>query len=83
MSNLMIPRIAIASVWLYQGLWCKLLGHAPHHQKIAETTPFLNSSRARQFLNAPGVLECVLAAWAFPGIWGREAAEVKPFCSPR
>ena len=43
MSSLIVPRIAVASVWVYQGLWCKLLGHACHHQKIVETAPFLNS----------------------------------------
>lgn len=77
MSSLMLPRIAIASVWIYQGLWCKLLGHAPHHRKIVETTPFLNASRARQFLTALGVFECLLAAWAFSGIRAREAAAVQ------
>jgi hypothetical protein len=74
MSSLIVPRIAIASVWIYQGLWCKLLGHAPHHRNIVETTPFLNSCRARRFLLALGAFECVLAGWAFSGIRAREAA---------
>jgi DoxX-like family len=77
MSNLILPRIAIAPVWIYQGLWCKLLGHAPHHQKIVETTPFLNSSWARKFLVVLGVFECVLAAWAFSGIRASEGAVVQ------
>lgn len=77
MISLLLPRIAVASVWIYQGLWCKLLGHAPHHQKIAETTPFLNASVAHRLLVALGVLECALGAWAFSGIWAREAAVVQ------
>ena len=77
MSSLMVPRIAIAGVWIYQGLWCKLLGHAPHHQKIVEATPFLNSSWARPFLLALGMFECVLAAWVLSGIRAREAAVVQ------
>jgi ABC-type maltose transport system permease subunit len=77
MSSLIVPRIAVASVWAYQGLWCKLLGHASHHQKIVETAPFLNSFWARQFLLALGVFECVLAAWAFSGIRAREGAVVQ------
>jgi hypothetical protein len=49
-TSLLLPRTAIALVWLYQGFWCKLLDRAPHHQKIVETVPFLNSSQARQAL---------------------------------
>lgn len=30
MASLLIPRAAIALVWLYQGLWCKLLDRPPH-----------------------------------------------------
>ena len=34
MPSLLLPRAAIALVWLYQGLWMKLLGRAPRHQKM-------------------------------------------------
>lgn len=34
MPSLLLPRVAIALVWLYQGLWMKLLGRALRHQKI-------------------------------------------------
>ncbi len=74
MPSLLLPRVAIALVWLYQGLWCKLLNCAPHHQKIVATVPFLNSSHARQALVAIGSLECVLAAWVLAGFRAHEAA---------
>jgi len=74
MNNLLLPRIAIALVWIYQGFWCKLLGQAPHHQEIVEKTPFLNACRARRALIALGALECVLGMWVLSGIWAREAA---------
>jgi hypothetical protein len=74
MSSLLLPRTAVALVWIYQGFWCKLVGHAPHHQKILETAPFLNCSRARQALVGLGCFECVLAAWVLSGIRPREAA---------
>jgi len=77
MPGLLFPRIAIASVWIYQGFWCKLLGHAPHHQKIMETAPCLGAFRARQALFALGVLECVIAAWVLSGIRAREAAMIE------
>jgi uncharacterized membrane protein YkgB len=73
MSNL-IARAAIASVWIYQGLWCKLLGRMPHHQEIVGTVPFLNASRAHGALVALGVLECVIALWVLSGIRPSEAA---------
>jgi hypothetical protein len=73
-SSLLLPRTAIALVWIYQGFWCKLLGRAPHHQKIVGTAPFLNPSRARQALVVLGLIECVLAAWVLSGIRPHEAA---------
>jgi uncharacterized membrane protein YphA (DoxX/SURF4 family) len=77
MSSLFLPRTAIALVWIYQGFWCKLLGHAPHHQKIVESTPFFNSSLARPALLGLGLFECALAAWVVSGIRAREAAVVQ------
>jgi ABC-type glycerol-3-phosphate transport system permease component len=62
---------------MYQGLWCKLLGRAARHRKIVEATPFLNSFRARYFLVALGIFECVLAAWALSGLRQRGAAVVQ------
>jgi DoxX-like family len=73
-TSLLLPRTAIALVWAYQGFWCKLLGHAPHQQRIVGTVPFLTSSQARQALTALGFLECALAAWILSGIGMREAA---------
>lgn len=29
-------RLAIAVVWLYHGLWCKVLGGVPRHRSLAE-----------------------------------------------
>lgn len=40
MPSLLLLRIAIALVWLYQGLWCKLLSRAALHQKIVRTVQF-------------------------------------------
>jgi hypothetical protein len=73
MSSL-LPRAAVASVWIYQGLWCKLLGRAPRHQEIVATVPFLSASWARRALVALGLLECVIALWVLSGIRARDAA---------
>jgi hypothetical protein len=74
MLSLPVLRIAIALVWVYQGLWCKLFGFEPRHRGILESALFLSPTRARQALAALGVLECFIAAWVLSGIHAREAA---------
>lgn len=73
MSSL-LPGAAVASVWIYQGLWCKLLGRTPRHQEIVGTVPFLSASWAHRALVALGLLECVIALWVLSGIRARDAA---------
>jgi uncharacterized membrane protein YphA (DoxX/SURF4 family) len=70
----LILRAAVASVWLYQGLWSKLLAPAPRHQKIVGKVPFLNSRQARWAVMLLGSLECVLAVWVLSGFRARDAA---------
>ena len=79
MPDLLLPRAAIASVWIYQGLWCKMLGRMPRHQEIVGTVPFLTASRAHRALVALGVLECAIALWVLSGMWAREAALLETF----
>ena len=74
MSSLLVPRLAIALVWTYQGLWCKLLGGTPRHREILETSPLLSPGQARGALLALGTLECFLAGWVLSGRWAFEAA---------
>lgn len=74
MPSLLILRAAVASVWLYQGLWSKLLAPAPRHQKIVGKVPFLNSRQARWAVMLLGSLECVLAVWVLSGFRARDAA---------
>ena len=74
MFNLLLPRMAIALVWGYQGLWCKLLGRAPHHEQILETTPLLSSLQAHRALLALGTVECLLAVWVLSGLRPQSAA---------
>jgi uncharacterized membrane protein YkgB len=76
MSNL-LPRAAISSVWIYQGLWCKVLGRMPRHQEIVGTVPFLDAARAHRVLLGLGLLECVIAFWVLSGIWARDAALIQ------
>jgi uncharacterized membrane protein YphA (DoxX/SURF4 family) len=62
----MLIRAAVASVWLYEGLWCKALRHAPKQAEMVEAIPLL-SRRANWFLPALGYAECLMGVWLLTG----------------
>lgn len=70
-------RLPIVLVWLYQGLWCKLLGGMPHHQAIVSAVPFLPPAGAHAFLLALGAAEVLLGLWVLSGRALRLAALVQ------
>ena len=61
-------RIAVAAVWLYEGLWCKLLGGEPHQLAVVETVPHYGPRVGALFLRALGAVEVVMSLWALSGI---------------
>lgn len=61
-------RCAVAAVWLYEGLWCKLLGGEPHQLKVVEAVRYVRPQMRGPFLKALGVVEVGLAFWALSGI---------------
>lgn len=65
--SIAVIRAAIAAVWLYEGLWCKLLGRTPSQVEVVSAVPRFGSFAA-PFIKALGVFEVVLAAWALSGI---------------
>lgn len=70
-------RASIALVWLYEGLWCKLLGGVPRHAEVIAATPFLGPATARAALITLGLAECGIAAWVLSGQRMRPAALVQ------
>jgi hypothetical protein len=60
-------RTSIALVWLYQGLWCKLLGGVVQHRAVVAAVPFIGPGAARTVLIALGAVECCVAAWVLSG----------------
>jgi hypothetical protein len=69
--NRALIRVALAAVWLYQGLWCKLLsGSRLHMEIVASVLPAV----AHGVLLAVGAAECALAIWILAGIRLRAAA---------
>ena len=66
---------AVAAVWLYEGLWCKVLGRSPHEFEVVEQVPFLAPATAHALLRVLGLVETALAAWILAG-WQPIAAAV-------
>jgi hypothetical protein len=65
---LVLLRSAVAAVWLYEGLWCKLLGRERRQVQVVEAVPVLGPVIGRHFLRALGVVETGLAAWVLSGM---------------
>jgi hypothetical protein len=64
---LLLTKLAVAGVWLYEGLWGKLLGGVPAQVDVVESVPFFNRSAAGWVLRAIGVVECGIAVWVLSG----------------
>ncbi|MGO8996250.1 MAG: DoxX-like family protein [Polyangiaceae bacterium] len=62
-----LVRAAVAAVWLYEGLWCKILGRERHQVQVVEAVPVLGPMVGRYFLLALGVVETGIAAWVMSG----------------
>ena len=67
MPPLWLIRLAVAAVWLYEGLWCKLLHGEPRQVQVVEAVPYFGPRVGRLFLKALGAGEVGLAAWALSG----------------
>ncbi len=56
-----VPRILIGLVWLINGLWCKVLGQVPRHERIV--ADILGETHAPALTVAIGIGEVALAFW--------------------
>jgi uncharacterized membrane protein YphA (DoxX/SURF4 family) len=65
---LVIIRASVAAVWLYEGLWCKLLGRVQSQVQVVTAVPRLGLRFGVPFLKALGIVEVGLAAWVMAGI---------------
>jgi hypothetical protein len=61
-------------VWLYHGVWCKLLGRCPEQARIVGEVPALYGRRAKMVLVGLGLVETALAGWVISGVKPRLAA---------
>ena|SRR5947208_4826329 len=69
-----LPSAAVAGVWLYHGLWCKVLGRCADQLRIVEDVPLLPRRLAKPALVTLGLVEVALAAWVISGRRPRDAA---------
>jgi uncharacterized membrane protein YphA (DoxX/SURF4 family) len=59
-------RVAVAAVWIYEGLWLKVLRPAPHELALVESLPFRALSPS-QILLGIGVGETLLGLGVLSG----------------
>jgi uncharacterized membrane protein YphA (DoxX/SURF4 family) len=70
-------RTAVAAVWVYEGLWCKVLGMDAGHRSIVADVPGLPTSRVTAALIGIGAVETAVGAWVMTGVQARLAAWVQ------
>ncbi|MFO1031318.1 MAG: DoxX-like family protein [Planctomycetota bacterium] len=65
--DLLPPRglvlAAVAAVWLYEGLWCKLLRGDPRQFEIVAAVPRFGARFGVPFLLGLGVVEVLVGLW--------------------
>ena len=64
-----ILNFLIATVWLANGLFCKVLNGVPRHQQIVAR--IMGSDHAALFTKMIGFAEIVMAVWIVSGYWSR------------
>jgi uncharacterized membrane protein YphA (DoxX/SURF4 family) len=60
-------RLGVATVWLYEGLWCKLLGGVPNQTEIVAAHPLFGRKLAKLFLWALAWVEIAIGVWVMVG----------------
>ncbi len=69
MTRKQLLNYGIATVWIVNGLFCKVLGLVPRHQEIVER--ILGSGYADFLTKVIGFAEIAMAVWIVSGIQSR------------
>ena len=75
MPPLWLLQAAVAAVWLYEGMWCKVLGRSPLEFEVVAQVPFLAPATSHALLRVLGIVETALAVWILAG-WQPIAAAI-------
>jgi uncharacterized membrane protein YphA (DoxX/SURF4 family) len=62
-----LVRVAVAGVWIYEGLWCKILGREKNELRIVEAVPRYGERFGRPFLLTLGCVEFLFGLWVLSG----------------
>lgn len=65
---LWLVHVAVAAVWFYEGVWCKLLNGQPRQVRVIEAMPHYGAHVGRELLTLLGVVEALLGVWVLTGI---------------
>ena len=65
---LVVIRASVAAVWLYEGLWCKILGQVQSQVEVVTAVPRLGPRFGLRFLKVLGIVEVAMAAWVMTGM---------------
>lgn len=65
---LFLIRASVAAVWLYEGLWCKILGRVESQLKVVNAVPKLGPLFGAPFLKLLGFVEVGLGVWVLAGV---------------
>lgn len=72
MDNLLIPdwliRLSVAAVWIYEGIWCKLLRGRPDEFAVVKAVPFYGPRFGEQFLIILGIAEASIGIWVISAV---------------
>ena len=68
LAPLWLIHIAVAAVWLYEGLWCKLLDGQPRQVRVVETMPLYGPRIASKLLRLLGAVETAIGVWVLTGV---------------
>ncbi len=70
-------RVAVAAVWIYEGLWCKLLHGQPHELEVVRAVPYLGPRVGALLLPILGLVEVGLGIWTLSAVAPLQCAIVQ------
>lgn len=65
---LWLIHVAVAAVWFYEGLWCKILNGQPRQVRVVESIPLYGARIAPKLLKLLGAVETAVGVWVLTGI---------------
>lgn len=68
LAPLWLIHIAVAAVWFYEGLWCKLLNRQPRQVRVVEAMPLYGPRIGSKLLLLLGAVETAIGVWVLTGV---------------